>query len=177
MSQAQVSKKEMIAKLKNTLKLKERFLKLKDRFKLKNFMPSRDYRVAAAVGAVITLASLTAAVAISAFIGIGNSVVMPVLLTLGASAVALEISFKFAYADNFKIGTCLASAAATAGGLALAFNTLYKAPEQPPAAPRFQTTVLKQEFDKSAVRKTIDAASTYRITRPGTPAIAFPSGG
>jgi hypothetical protein len=168
----------MIARLKNTLKLKDRFLKLKDRFKLKNLMPSKDHRVAAAVGFTIVAASLAAATAIAAFIGIGSSFALPGILILAASATALEVAFKYAYEDKFKLGTCLAAAAATAGALTLAFNTIFhKAQEQPPSAPRFQTTVLKQTFEKSAAGRSADAASTYRIKRPGIPATAFPPGG
>jgi hypothetical protein len=146
--------------------------------RLKNFLPSKDHWTGAAVGVAVVVASLAAVGAIAAFIGIGGSVAIPVLLTLAASATALEIAFKYAYDDKFKLGTCLAAAAATAGGLTLVFNSIFhKAPEQPPSAPRFQTTVLKQTFDKSATGRNVDAASTYRITRPGTPAIASPSGG
>jgi hypothetical protein len=143
----------------------------------KNFLKSKDHRLSAAIGVAITCASLAAVGAVAAFMAFGGASAIPVLLTLGAASVAIEVSFKCSYDDNFKLGTCLGSVAATAGGLTLAFNAFFhKAPEQHRSIPS-QPTALVQEFDKNAAGKNADAVAYYRVSRPGIPVTASPSAG
>jgi hypothetical protein len=122
----------------------------------------KDHRGSIAAGAILATASLASAVAITALMGIGTSIFLPMLITVVVAATAVDGVILYSKSERFRLGTCIGATAVTAGTLMLAFNAFVPAAEQdkkPPAAP--QPRALVEKF-------------SGRATRPDKTATAYP---
>jgi len=113
---------------------------------------AKDHVWSAAIGVALVIGGFATAAAVTAVLAVGSAACFAGLATVGAALTLMDVAIKSAAQDEFKLGTCLGSAAVTAGTLTLAFNAIFhQPPEQPKKAP-LEPTSLRQNFKDSTGR-------------------------